>query len=138
MSELTVIMLDDQLAATLPPQIRGIPFKQLAKEIKFGHKMWQGNRFQFGLLWQFRIKFLATLLEHKVALLMNDLDAIWIQDPNKAIFASLPNADIIGQRASFPFDLGRDYASTAGEWGATMCMGTQAHGAWVSKHMVHG
>ena len=117
-------MLDEKLEAVLPRQIEGVPFKQLAEEIEFGDNMWQGDRFQFQLLWQFRIKFLATLLEHGVGLLMNDLDAVWIQDPHKAIFVKLPdNTDIIGQRASFPFDLGRDFGNTPGKWGATICMG---------------
>ena len=124
LSELTVIMLDENLKAALPSQIEGISFKQLAEEIEFEHNMWNGDRFQFQLLWQFRIKFLATLLERGVALLMNDLDAVWIQDPNTAIFAKLPNnTDIIAQRASFPFDLGRDFGNTPGKWGATICMG---------------
>ena len=120
-----MIMLDDQLQAALPAQIQGVPFKPLAKELKLDKQMWKGGNFQFHMLWSFRIKLLTILLERKVTLLINDLDAVWLQDPNEKIFKLLPpNTDIIAQRASFPFHLGRDYASTPGEWGATVCMGT--------------
>ena len=118
-------MLDDQIEAALPAQIQGVPFKPLAKELNVDKQMWKGRRFDFQLLWNVRIKLLSILLEHKVKLLINDLDAVWLKDPNKEIFKKLPsNTDIIAQRASFPFHLGRDFASTPGEWGATICMGT--------------
>ena len=133
LKELVVIMLDDQIEAALPTQIQGVRFKPLAKELNLDKQMWKRGRLDFNMLWNFRIKLLSILLEHKVKLLVNDLDAVWLQDPNGEIFAKLPaNTDIIAQRASFPFSLGRDYASNPGEWGATICMGTH-----ITHLMIH-
>ena len=76
-------MLDDQIEAALPAQIQGVPFKPLAKELNVDKQMWKGRRFDFQLLWNVRIKLLSILLEHKVKLLINDLDAVWLRIPTR-------------------------------------------------------
>lgn len=113
--ELAVVMLDDKLGALLPASVHGVRLRRLASEIGFHSSTWGHGH--FNELWKFRLKLLAALVQRGVSLIMNDLDAIWIQDPHEEIFAHLPNnTDIMGQRASFPKDLGRK-GHSPGKWG---------------------
>ena len=47
---------------------------------------------------------------------MNDIDAMWVQDPYKSIFANHPDVSIFAQRGAFPGIFKR-------KWGAAACMG---------------
>ena len=105
LSELAVITMDTTIEKTLPPQIQAIPISALAKDIKLKPKE---------SMWQFRVRLVATLLEHRVSLLMNDLDAIWIKDPLKNMIDRLPGSvSIAAARAQSP----REFVL---EWGAAV------------------
>ena len=59
---------------------------------------------------------MAYLLHNDVSVLMNDIDAMWVQDPYKSIFANHPDISIFAQRGAFPGIYKR-------KWGAAACMG---------------
>ena len=115
--ELVVIALDAKLAATLPRHVQAMPLLALAREIDLDVDPWTPTYF-LPFLWAARIRLVATLLERGVSVLMNDLDAIWMQDPNEEIFAKLPpNTDIMAQRGIMPISLGFKPGGSDGIWG---------------------
>ena len=74
------------------------------------------RRFHKKYLWLFRIQLLAYLLHHDASVIMNDIDAMWVQDPYTSIFAKYPDVSIFAQRGAFPGIFKR-------KWGAAACMG---------------
>ena len=121
---LVVIALDIKLEAALPPQIKLLPIHQLATEIGFKSRGDGKPESRLQSLERLRIQLLTVLLNNGVSVLINDLDAVWIQDPNKYIFERLGTSnDIVAQRSTFPVDLGRKSAHSAGKWGATVSAG---------------
>ena len=115
LSELVVIM-DKKLQSMLPPQIQGVLIQKLAEEIGFHHTSFtKPGRLRRELLWQFRIKLTSALLNGNVGFIMNDLDAIWLRDPNQLIFKKLPpNTDIIAHRIQTPKEIVRLWGAAIG------------------------
>ena len=115
--EMVVITLDDRLAAVLPPHVQAVPLLPLVREIDLDLSVWTTKYF-LPFLWASRVRLVATLLDRGVNVLMNDLDAVWIQDPNKEMFRQLPpNTDIIAQRGNMPSELGFRFGKNDGKWG---------------------
>jgi len=63
-------------------------------------------------IWQARLHIIDTLLANGTSVLLTDADAVWIKNPMEFI----RDADIVTQRGSFPFGIGK-------QLGATACMG---------------
>ena len=106
---LVVIMLDHNIEKELPPQIRGVPISKLIDDIGADH---------------LRIRLLTRLILRGVPVLMNDLDAVWLQDPIENIFSRLGvSTDIAAQRSTTPTYLGRESPTKPGKWGATVSTG---------------
>ena len=82
----------------------------------FTTNLFYDRRFHKKYLWLFRIQLLAYLLHHDASVIMNDIDAMWVQDPYKTIFANHPDISIFAQRGAFPGIFKR-------KWGAAACMG---------------
>ena len=115
--EMVVITLDDQLAAVLPPHVQAVPLHALIREIRLNMSLWT-PKYSLPFLWASRVRLLATLLDRGVNVLMNDVDAVWIQDPNVEIFSKLPpNTDIMAQRGVMPKALGHRDGEYGAKWG---------------------
>jgi len=71
-------------------------------------------------LWSFRIKLLLYLLDHGVGVVMNDLDALWLQDPWVHRFKDMPEYDLVASRGEYS----KRYGTKKGSgWGSAVCMG---------------
>ena len=87
-------MLDSALEKRLPRQMKAVPLRPLADDISFRQTLSKE------LMWRFRITLACALLNDDVAVLITDLNVIWIHDPVANIFDKLPpKTDIATLRA---------------------------------------